>query len=78
MEMKHRVGELFSLARDEGGKSRPSIRFVYASYDDKGTIWVILPNLTIMDASDQASTCRKVLREIRVADSTLRPRDRNI
>lgn len=74
-EMQHRIGELIKLDPDD----RPEIstfhslcvrilrrQIVHLSYPTR---------FTIMDASDQASTCRKVLREIRVADSTLRPRD---
>ncbi|MCS5632443.1 MAG: UvrD-helicase domain-containing protein, partial [Pirellulaceae bacterium] len=32
-------------------------------------------NFTILDSSDQNSICRKVLREIRVTDASLKPRD---
>jgi len=32
-------------------------------------------NFSILDASDQNSICRKVLREIRVSDASLKPRD---
>ena len=75
MEMKHRVGELISLAPDEGPEISTFHSLCVRILRRQGHHLGYPPKFTIMDASDQASTCRKVLREIRVADSTLRPRD---
>ncbi len=74
-EMQYRVSELIPMDPED----RPEIstfhslcvRILRRQIEGLG----YSPRFTIMDTSDQASTCRKVLREIRVADSTLRPRD---
>ena len=75
MEMQHRIADLITLDNSD----RPEIstfhslcvRILRRQIDRLG----YPSNFTIMDASDQASICRKVLREIRVPDSSLRPRD---
>ncbi|MEL0096408.1 MAG: UvrD-helicase domain-containing protein, partial [Planctomycetaceae bacterium] len=67
-EMQHRIGDLISLSPD----NKPEIstfhslcvRILRRQIQHLG----YPPRFTIMDASDQASTCRKVLREIRVPD----------
>ncbi len=74
-EMQQRIGDLISLSPD----NKPEIstfhslcvRILRRQIQHLG----YPPRFTIMDASDQASTCRKVLREIRVPDSSLKPRD---
>tara|TARA_Y100001960_G_C14779899_1_gene885865 strand:+ start:3342 stop:5315 length:1974 start_codon:yes stop_codon:yes gene_type:complete len=74
-EMQHRVAELISLKPDE----RPEISTFHSLcvriLRRQAEVLGYPAKFSILDASDQSSICRKVLREIRMADSTLRPRD---
>ena len=75
MEMQHRVADLITLDTSDQPEISTfhslCVRILRRQIDQLG----YPPNFTIMDAADQASICRKVLREIRVPDSSLRPRD---
>ncbi|MAT11366.1 MAG: AAA family ATPase, partial [Rhodopirellula sp.] len=74
MEMQHRVADLITLDTSDQPEISTfhslCVRILRRQIDQLG----YPPNFTIMDAADQASICRKVLREIRVPDSSLRPR----
>ena len=74
-EMQHRIGDLIKLSSD----NRPEISTFHSlcvRILRRQIEFLGYPSrFSIMDSSDQASTCRKVLREIRVADNAMKPRD---
>jgi DNA helicase-2/ATP-dependent DNA helicase PcrA len=74
-EMQHRIGSMIRTERENQPQISTfhslCVRILRRQIHNIG----YPTNFTILDASDQNSICRKVLREIRVSDASLKPRD---
>jgi DNA helicase-2/ATP-dependent DNA helicase PcrA len=74
-EMQHRIGSMISTTRENQPEISTfhslCVRILRRQIHHIG----YPANFTILDAADQHSICRKVLREIRVSDASLKPRD---
>jgi DNA helicase-2/ATP-dependent DNA helicase PcrA len=74
-EMQHRIRSMISTRRENQPEISTfhslCVRILRRHIHNIG----YPTNFTILDASDQNSICRKVLREIRISDASLKPRD---
>lgn len=74
-EMQHRIRSMISRSNDNHPEictfHSLCVRILRRQINNIG----YPTNFTILDSSDQNSICRKVLREIRVSDASLKPRD---